>query len=102
AAAGRAGRARSVITREPGREFAGRAVGPCVVAEARTAGPDRGAENQANGAHKSNCALVAYGGSHASGRNPGVEQRFADIDVAETGDRALVEERGFNGRAPSV
>jgi len=80
------------------------AVGPAVIAQGRTARFDRLLQHFANRFDQ------GFGGSprralgvderlgHAQRRKPGAVQRLADINVAEPGDSALVEERALERR----
>src|SRR5215218_4197630 len=104
AALGRAALAFAVVDAEAVLEIAERAVGLGVVAQRRAAGLDGLAQHRADLACEAMGALarLAGGGRERARRRfrmqPRPEQRLADIDVAEPGDQALVEERRLERR----
>src|SRR5581483_7967296 len=85
-----AGLALAVIDLEIVLEVAERAVGAAVVAQARTPGLD--GVDQGNGARGRLAAAVGDGRGRAFRRQPCPKQCLADIDVAEAGDDALIEQ----------
>src|SRR5215204_5426727 len=99
AALRRAALALAVVDAERMLEIAERAVRLRVVAQRRAAGLDGLAQHRADLLRQATGALARIaGGRRERARGgfrmqPGPEQRLADIDVAEPGDQALIEER---------
>src|SRR5579883_868424 len=95
----RAGGALLVVDLEAMLEIAQRAVRLAMVAQGRAAGGDGLFEHGANGARQrmrlgaGRAALQSDRAGRAFRGQPGPVQGFADIDVAEPGDEALVEQR---------
>ena len=105
AAAARAGGAFAVVDGEGMLEIAELAVGLTVVAQRRAAGFDgflqhvadrRGQRARCGGRPALGVGEQRSGSGRADAR---AVQRLADIDVAQSGDALLVEQRGFDWRA---
>ena len=84
-------------------EIAPRTVGPDVVPEARSAGGNRVAENRPNRGRERRKPGVGAAISHQAAGPPArrkarPKESLADIDVAEAGDAALVEQGGLERR----
>ena len=67
-----------------------------VVAERRSAGLDGLGQNRSNSRDEPVGASPADGCGEASRRHTGAEQRLADIDIAESGNDPLIEQRRFD------
>ncbi len=108
AARRRTGRAFLVVNPEGMLEIAERAVGLSVVAQRRAAGRERRVENLADRAREAPERSFRPAGGRdqpAAGgerRNPGAVQRLADIDIAEPGDHALIQQQGLDRRRPAA
>src|SRR5262249_41038126 len=104
AAAGRTSLALAVVDPEIVLEHAELAVGALVVAQRRAASRDRVVERRFDGVDQRRGALVRrtvaqrQRRSLTARRQPGAVERLADIDIAEPGDHALVEQRRFQTR----
>src|SRR5580700_8113696 len=100
AAAGRAAFfAFAVVDPEIMLEHAESAVGQLVIAQRRAAGFDGVVEHALDALDQTRGALVRRAGFRGNGRRQALRrqprqiQRLADVDVAETGDDALVQQR---------
>ena len=100
-----AGGALFAIDQEGMLEIAERAVGLAMIAQGRAAGGDRLLQNGADRGGKSfglGGRLAACAGDRAGlaqRRQAGAMKGFADIDIAEAGDEALIEQRGLQRRS---
>src|SRR5882724_10658154 len=92
----RAGLALMLVDRPAMLEIAQLAVGLHIIPERGPAGRDRFAENRFDGVDQLVRASALDRAGLALGREAGVEQRLGGIDVADPGDYALIEDRGFD------
>src|SRR5690349_13452787 len=87
--------ARLAIDVQKALVFAGRARGVAVRGKTRAAVDDAGAEHSADGAVEAADFRFVQAVSGAFGVKARQEQRFIDINVAEAGDEALIEQDAF-------
>ncbi len=99
AVAAGAGLAFAVIDREMMLEISKLAIRSRIIAQRRTAGFDRRAQHRLDRRNEPPRALARNRVRQSLGRNPRAEQRLADIDVAETRNDALIQQRGLDRRA---
>src|SRR5439155_26612437 len=98
AVAARAGLPGAVIDGEALLEIAELARGLDVVAQGRPAGLDRLAQDAADRLGEALRPLALHRAGEPLGRQAGPEQALRDIDVAESGDHLLVEQRRLDRR----
>ena len=104
AARRRAGLTLAVVDPEMMLEIAEIAVGAAVIAQRRTAGLDGVVEHGLDGIDESVGARIGGAAARRDGRGlaarrqPRPVQRLACIDIADTGDDFLVDERGLEAR----
>jgi hypothetical protein len=92
----------AAVDLEARREIAKFAVGSRIVAKRRTTGLDRLGDDVANGNDKPLDARSRQPPGTASRMDPGAMQRFARVDIAQTGDEALVEQKRLDRRGSAA